>query len=287
LIQEDVMKKRLVCWLMATGSILVFSGCEKAGDILREVIQTPDVSLSDLMVTGISSQRLDLSAKLAIDNPNPVGLYLSSLEYALDLAGNPLFSGVSEEGLDIEPSGASFAEIPISLGYKDVKMIYDSVRGQDEVPYRLTGKVKLDTPIGPVPVPFDIKGNLPVVRPPKIKSVDLKLESLSLSNAELALTIKLFNPNNFALDISQASYALELDGKHFSEGGIEAGPVSAKSEACLKIPLSINLISLGSWAYSLIRGGSTDYELSYDARYYIKDWPVRHEEKKAGTLNIR
>ncbi len=281
------MKKGLVCFSVICGIVFLFSGCEQAGDILKDVIQEPKVSLSDLMITGISSRNLDLSAKLAIDNPNPVGLSLASLEYAFDLADSPLFSGVSDEGMNVQPSGNSFVNIPISLGYEDVKRVYDSVKGQDEVPYRLKGKVRLDTPIGALPIPYDVKGKLPVVRPPSIRSVDLDVKNLSFTSARLDLKIKLHNPNNFDLDIAKAGYALALDGKGFSEGKIEAGSVQAKSDGTLKVPLSIDLMSLGSWAYSILTGGSADYELSYGAKYNIKDWPVKQDEVKSGTLSIR
>jgi LEA14-like dessication related protein len=280
-------RERLFCVLFVSGFFILFSGCEKAGDILKEAVQPPKVSLSDISVRGISSKKLDLSARLAIDNPNPVGIRLASLEYAFELADSQLFSGTSDEGLDIMASGQSFAEIPISLGYEEVKGVYDSARGQDEVPYRIKGKAGVNTPIGSIPIPFDVKGTLPVIRPPSIRSVDLDVDSLSFSSAELALKIGLMNPNNFDLNISKLGYTLILDGKDFSQGKVESARVSARSEGTISVPISLNLLSLGSWAYSLLRGGSADYELSYDADYIIRDWPVKQEETKTGTLRIR
>lgn len=281
------MKKGFIVFSVISALAVPFAGCEKAGDILKEVVQEPRVSLADFAITGISSDKLDLAAKLAIDNPNPVGLRLSALDYSIELAGNRLFSGESDEGLEINPSGKSFTSIPISLGYGDVESVYNAVKGRDEIPYRLSGKVRLDTPIGELPIPYDVRGKLPVVRPPKIMSVDLDVKSLSISKAKLDLDIKLYNPNNFDLDISGAGYALALDGKGFSRGRIEGRKVPAKSEGKIKVPLDLDILSLGTWAYSLLSGGSADYELSYDAKYKIKDWPVSQKEIKAGSLKIR
>jgi LEA14-like dessication related protein len=280
------MKKIFICGFLFFGLAVLYSGCEQAGNILKETFQEPKVSLAELMPTGISSRALDLSAKLAIDNPNPIGLSLASLDYDFKLADTPLFSGDSKEGLQISASGRSFADIPISISYQDVKKVYDSIKGEEDVPYRFSGKVGLNTPLGALPIPFDIKGKLPVVRPPKIKALDLKVEKLSLNRADLVLSIDLYNPNSFPLDISKAGYALALDGKEFSKGKIESGKVGANSEGSLDIPLSMDLMSLGTWSYSLLRGKSADYDLAYDANYRIKDWPVIQKENEKGTLKI-
>jgi len=281
------MKANLKIVLSGIFVVVVIIGCQKAGEIIKENVQTPKVSLADLAVTDISSQKLNLLAKLEIDNPNPIGLSLDGLDYNLELAGNSFFSGESNEGLNVKASGKSFAKVPIALKYDDLKKVYDSLKNEDEVPYRLSGQVKLNTPIGSLPIPYDVKGKLPVVRPPKINSVDLKVKSLTLSEAKLDLNLKLFNPNSFPLNISRLNYQLLMDGKDFSNGQIESAKVPAKSEGEIAIPILLDLAGVGNWAYSLLKSGSSDYELDYDAKYQIKDWPVKHQEKKTGTLKIK
>ncbi len=281
------MKTNLKIVLIGIFVVVVIIGCQKAGEIIKENIQTPKVSLADLAVTDISSQKLSLAAKLAIDNPNPIGLSLAGMDYALELNGEPFFSGESNEGMNIAASGKSHIKVPIALKYEQLNKVYNSLKGQDEFPYRLSGQVKLNTPIGSLPIPYDLKGKLPVVRPPKINSVDLKMKNLTLTEAKLDLNLKLFNPNPFPLNISKLNYQLRMDGKDFSKGQIESAKVPPNSEGEIAIPLSLDLMGVGNWAYSLLKSGSSDYELDYDAKYQIKDWPVRHQEKKSGTLKIK
>ncbi len=281
------MKKNCAIGLMIVVILIGISACQKAGEIIKENLQTPKVSLEDLAVTGVSSSKLDLAAKLGVDNPNPIGLNLAGLDYALELSGKPVFSGESSEGMSIAASGKSTVKVPISLTYDNLKKVYDLASGKDEIPYRLSGQVKLNTPIGPMPIPYNVSGKLPVVRAPKIAEVGLKVRNLSITEAKFDVSIKLDNPNSFPLDISKLSYQLKMDGKDFSEGEMESASIPAKSEGELTIPVSMDLMAVGNWAFNLLQKGSSDYELTYDAKYQIKDWPVKQQEKKTGTLKIK
>jgi len=285
--KEEMMRANIKMVLSVALGLLILTGCQKAGELIKEKIQTPKVSLDDLAITGISAQKLDLLAKLAIDNPNPIGLSLAEMDYELELNNEPFLSGKSNEKMEVTASGKSHCKVPLSLKYDDLNRVYNSIRNQDEVPYRLKGQVKLDTPIGAIPVPYDVRGKLPVVKPPRINAVELKLNNISLQSAKLEMGLNIFNPNNFPLIISKADYNLKMSGKNFSSGEIGSANIPPGSEAEIKIPLSLDLVGMGNWAYNLLKSGSSDYELTYDARYQIKDWQVKHQEKKNGNLKIK
>jgi LEA14-like dessication related protein len=262
-------------------------GCPEAQDLVKQVFTPPSVSVRQVHFSGVSSKALDLNLGMEIDNPNPIGVSLSAIDYDFALAGRPLASGSSGSGLQIAASGKSRAEFPISVAYNEILPVYESMRGQDEVPYAVAGKLTLDTPIGALPIPFKSEGKLPILRVPKIAGVNVRVKSLSFTGADLKINIQLENPNTFPLAVQGVDYNMVLDGKPFAAGAIGAKNIASKSTGTLEVPLQLDFMSLGGWAYSLLSKKSAGYALDYDATYLIQDHPVSQKESKEGQVKIK
>lgn len=267
---------------LATGVM----GCPQAEEAIRQAVKPPEIRVEQILPTGISAQQLDLELGISIDNPNPLGLSLSGIDYNLEFAERPLASGTGGSGLRLVPSGTSEATVPVSLLFTDLGAIYEQFRGADEVPYRLHGKVRVDTPIGEIPIPYDVQGKLPIIRAPRIKALKADVERVSFSGADVVLIIKLENPNSFDLDIRGVDYAMDLEGKPFTSGRVEDARVAPKSTGSIEVPVSLDFGSLGSWAYSVVKGGSADYSLSYKGVYRIMGRDVKHDEEKQGSVKF-
>jgi len=276
----------VLLWALLSAGAVMVSGCPEAEEIIRQAVRPPEVSVRNVAVRGISRESLDLELGIEIDNPNPVGLSLAGVDYNFVLSGHRLASGTGGGGIELEPSGVSEAVLPLSLDFEEVKSVYEASRGRDEIPYELSGKVQVDTPIGRIPVPYKARGELPVIRPPRIRSVRVEVDKLSFSGAELVLSLNLHNPNSFPLSIQGADYSLSLDGRPFTSGSLGSGEVPPRSTGDLEVPVSLDFLSAGSWAYSLISGGSADYSLDYSGTYLIKGRPVSHSEQKSGSLSF-
>ncbi|HUT53453.1 MAG TPA: LEA type 2 family protein [bacterium] len=272
--------------LLAFIIVAVF-GCPQARDVIEKVVQPPSLTVKAVQLTGISYQTIDLNLATEINNPNPVGLKLAGIDYALLLAERPLASGNLASGLELKPMGQSTADFPLSLAYSEVQKIYDASQNKDELPYKLSGRVQLDTPVGRIAVPFQTSGMMPVVRPPKLSGVTVNVSKLSLFGADLVIGIKVQNPNSFPLAIAAMDYALKLEGQDFSSGHVADQAVPRKASGTIKVPLHLDFASAGSWAYSLIAKGKADYALTYNAVYTIKGYPVKHNEQTQGSLNFK
>lgn len=265
----------------------LFMGCARPEEAVQKVIQPPEVSVSDVSVTDISATRMGLALNLEIKNPNPIGLTFTSLDYQLEIADKPVASGSSAERMAIPANGSVKIKVPVSLKYSEVAAAYESAKDLDRVPYKVTGKVKLDTPIGEIPIPIIYKDTMTVVRPPKIQGVGMRVDQLSLAGAAVTLEMNIYNPNPFNIDITTAEYTLKLGDKVFSSGIIAPTLIPAKSNAVLTVPVSVNFAGIGSWAYSILLKGGAVYELGYFAAYNMLDKSVIQQETKTGNLNIR
>lgn len=271
----------------AAGAVLALAvmsgGCPKT---LQKTVKPPTVTIQDVGINGISTARLDLVLTVEIDNPNPIGLTLSGVDYQLELAGRPLANGATTSAITLAASGKSRAEVPLSLAYREVEAIYTSAQGQDQLPYRVTGKVRIKTPLGDLPIPFETKGMLPVIRPPRVDSVDVHVDSLSLAGAKLTLSLNLFNPNIFSLLIKEFEYNLVLENQKFSSGTLRDQKLPAKGPGALTIPITIDFMSAGNWAYSLISKGQAQYALTYQAVYLLDNRRITQKEEKKGVLEF-
>jgi LEA14-like dessication related protein len=265
---------------------LIVLGCSQTQEVIKQVVKPPEVSISSFNYTGINESHADFVINLRVKNPNPVGINFSGLEYKIDLAGKQLASGRNDNGVKIAASGESPVAVPVQVAYQDLIAIYDSTKGQDQVPYMVSCQVDIQTPIGKVPVPIAMSGNLPVIRPPKIAEVSLKVRKLTLLGVQMDLYLKIFNPNAFKLDISSADYSLYMQGSNFGTGSVTPSSIPAKDTGTITAPISLNFSGMAGAAYALLNKGSADYQLDYSAKYSIANLPLTVKESKSGTLKI-
>ncbi len=279
------MKKMKVILILLPAAFFLL-GCPNFAELAREVVKPPKVSVKDVVITDISTEKIGFNLELAIDNPNPIGLPLTGIEYRFNLMDQPLFSGKDNSSTEIKASGVSQVNIPVSVAYADIKTIYDSARGLDEMPYTFSGKVHLETPVSDLPVPFKTSGKLPVIRPPKIKNATVNVERLGFTGIDLSLVLTLHNPNGFDLQIVSLKHSMKLDGHPFVSGSIPARTIPRKSSGTLRIPVKIDSSKLAIFR-SIIKKGSASYSLDYNATYNLKDRTIKHSDNFQGKVDFR
>jgi len=280
-------RKRLFPSVLLFAICVLTFGCPEAVEMISQAVQPPEVKMGKVQFSGISREFFDFDLGIVIDNPNPIGLPIAGIDYDFDLAGNDLASGTSDKRFELKASGKSETTIPVSIAYNRLKDIYEAAQGADEVPYSLSGIISVETPMGDIDVPYKTKGMLPIVRPPKIASVKVHIERMSLSGADLLLSMDIYNPNAFDLDIQGVDYNMTLDGRFFTSGRVDQKTIPEKSEGEIGIPVSMDFISAGQWGYSLLTKGSANYVLSYKGDYDIMGRLVEHNEEESGTVRFR
>jgi len=272
-------------YLLALTS-LAFASAHCAGG--KKLIAKPQLSVESLRVVGLSPTTADLEVTLAVDNPNPLGLNLSRVQYDFSLEGQRLVGGQTDRASSIPAAGVGRVVFPLSVSYQDLVAVYDRVKGQDEVNYTIQGELGLATPLGTLPLPFQSSGRMPVVRLPRLAEVSLKVDSLGLRETRLRLILELENPNAFPLELARLRYRLALAGSDLAAGETSASQtLPSKAAGRIEIPLAVSPFDLGGSVYNLLRGSSADYRMEYSAEAVGPAGRFRQEASKAGTLQIR
>ena len=246
--------------LLVLCAVLVVSGCETLRGLLA--VQRPRVRLESLAVSRLGFEEIELTALLAVENPNPVGVSLAGFGYRLDLAGNRFVSGDQTEGVEIAAGGVSRLTVPVALGYREILQTVAAARDADELPYRLAFDLRFDVPgLGRISVPLEGEGMVPVLRLPTLRVDSLALTSLSLTGAELTLTLEIANPNGVAFSLDRLEYAFAVQERDWVDGvTTRAQRIAARSAGTVTLPFRLSFISIGQSARALLTG---DQAISY------------------------
>lgn len=135
-----------------------------------------------------------------------------------------------------------------------------------------------------------------VFRQPAVSLETVRLGGLGLSGGTLLVDLQIINPNRFALNADQLTYALELRDPDeerdtswidFASGTHDVPfSVGAGDTAMVQIPIEFSYSGLGSAANSLLRSGTFAYRATgvVDLRTPLGGYDVPF--RKRGTVTL-
>ncbi|MCX7002256.1 MAG: LEA type 2 family protein [bacterium] len=236
----------------ACGLALLIAGCATISS--WRGIEKPTVSVRNVRITGLDFEAAQLAYDLVISNPNSVAVTFDGFDYDLQIEKTSLLRGMQTNRVNIAMNSQSRVTVPVSLGYQQVLDTVQSLSGKDDFSYALLGDVLLDVPLlGITKIPLEHAGTLPIVRLPTLDIENCAVKSLNLTGAKIDLTVRVHNPNAFALSLADMAYAFDVSGKRWAEGttaGTLALPV--KGDGSVTIPINVNFLSVGSSAYEAL-----------------------------------
>jgi LEA14-like dessication related protein len=130
---------------------------------LRSGFEEPTITVADLRIREIKAFEATFLLELRIMNPNDFALDLNGLNCALNVEGNHLATGISNERQEIPAYGNQTVTIMVYASTVDVVgSLIQLLQGMGEqqrnpLQYELTGKIRLN---GYGTIPFNSKGQL-------------------------------------------------------------------------------------------------------------------------------
>ncbi len=240
---------RLLRLIFLLTLLLGLAGCA----VLQEQLKNPEVAVQKVDITRLSLTDMDLGVQLGIDNPNPFGIALAGLDYRVEIEGQPLIRGQSDQRVKVASGGKSQLTLPLSLHYQDMADGLGALLRQDRVAYTLSGKLDF----GLISVPYSHRGELDLPSLPRLSVEALEVEQLTLQGVSLLLSLGLENPNDFPINLNGMRYDLSLAGRQVSRGesiapmAVEAG---AKGRSGLR--LQLDYAAIGNLITTLSSGST-------------------------------
>ncbi len=238
-------------------SCISFSGCAIIDAILGEGrIKEPAVHIESVGFGSVSFESLELLFNIVIDNPNQLGISLSSFDYELLLNDKSFVKGDQPEGMQLEANASSSVQVPVALTFRDIIESVQSVAEQDSSRYQFKSGFSFTLPVtGDVRIPVQRSGAIPVVRTPSLNVASFKIENISFTGADAVLALNLKNPNSFSLDVQKMQYNFSIDGVNVLQGvSGHTIPIRQNDESKIEIPVSINFVDFGQTIYRILRG---------------------------------
>lgn len=153
MIGKTILPRRLGILLLG----ILLSGCAA----MRP--EPPEVQLAGLTVSDLSLSHANFLATLSVFNPNSAALDIEALEFALDLGNVRIARGSTAKAFSIPAEQTGQASLRLSTSLLDLFRLTRKLRGLQEVPFRITGQVRVG---GPgflwVTVPIKSEGSIPL-----------------------------------------------------------------------------------------------------------------------------
>jgi LEA14-like dessication related protein len=259
------IKKPAAALIAATifSALLFVSGCQNIRKYTD--IRTPKITVNKVKVSSISFSEITLNAEIIIDNPNPFGFNVAGIDYKLSANGKTLLKGVKKERISIKSSVKNSVYLPLTLSYSDIYKAFSSFKNKDEIKYELTAGIDIDIPyLGNKHLEGKASGALPLLKLPGFSLKSVRVKDISLSKAEVEITVEIDNPNAVSLDVDEFDYKLKISGEEWASASLKKRYTARKqSKTEMRIPVSISLSRLGSGVYKVLTGGGNfDYSLT-------------------------
>jgi len=132
------------------------------------LLKLPTVNLGSVDLKKVGLTGADLLVKIGINNPNSFSTKLHKLDYALQVGGKPLVSGLQDKMVQINAKGKSTIEIPVKVNFFQAgTTLLGFIKNKDSLKYNLTGSAALEPALkglGLFNFPFNKQGQVKLNR---------------------------------------------------------------------------------------------------------------------------
>jgi LEA14-like dessication related protein len=142
--------------------IIAVLGCASAA---KHLFTSPTIVFRGVALESISPFGGRVRVNLLVRNPNPYSLSTSAMTYELFVRDTiAVARGADTLHRTVGGHDSLIVALPLDVSLRGLALAANSVVGYGMVPYRLTGDVIADTPIGSRRIPFDQKGEFAPVK---------------------------------------------------------------------------------------------------------------------------
>ncbi len=151
---------------------ILVSGCETVQQLLDT--NKPSASLKGLGFDDVSLDSATLIFNVEIDNPYPVALPLTNMDYGLSSGGSPFLSGSAAVAGTVPAKSKKTVSLPAKINYLDMLKALKGVRPGTTIPYKADIGLSVDTPaLGLLKLPLKKEGELALPRLSDIDTADI------------------------------------------------------------------------------------------------------------------
>jgi LEA14-like dessication related protein len=223
----------------------------------------PSVAFDRIDLQRISFEDIDADFVFAVKNPNPLEIDLARFDYDLSFSGVEWVSGDSPDGLVLVASGTSEWSLPMHIVFQQLYDLVQATRGEDTIPFELTGSFGFDTKIGAIDLPYHADGGFPALRTPSFAYQSLRVSNMSVTSADLALDLGVDNDQGSNLWFKNFDYDVALSGHDIGSGQVaDLGEALPATTTTLTLPFTVDFLESGAAVLDILLGDQANLDLN-------------------------
>lgn len=272
---------RTTAWVAGT---LPCTGCAGLVDLLRSVLREPQVSLRKMEIASASLDHVTALFHVNVKNPNPIGMRLDGLGYALSLDGARFARGDLDEGLELKAKGSSLVKLPIEFSLGESAQAILAVLDKETLPYALETDFRFRWQRGKISVPVTFDGEMPMPKIPKIEVREFRFTQIGLQGIGVRVTTSVTNPNAFDIPLDRFRFDVKLNNRPILQSQSVAGVrMAARQTRDIPLDFTIGLLDAGLSAASLLERP----ELRWGVNASVKSGTFEMPFAAAGQVPLR
>lgn len=248
----------------------------------------PRLEMGNVTITNIDDDKIDMTVKLLIDNPLPVGFKAKRLNYTVLMANTPIVEDSYGKPIEIKSGDSTYVTLPMKLLVDKLGTVLKTLDKVDidSTTYTVRSTFDLDVPIlGERTFKTTIEKRLPTIYLPEIKIDDIDFGKVGLKRTDVAAKVSIRNKNKFPFNITDTHYSITIDGKQICEGD-QPEPILIKAQATTPVVFPVTMKPgkvLGLLDEMLFKKETTPYVVNFRAKLVDKEGSAVFSNSKLNT----
>ena len=152
-----MQNSRLCKWIIAAAFMLAFmAACAGVGKRL----EPPSVKLADIRLEALNVLEAVFDVKMRVFNTNDTALQIRGIECKIDLNGKEFAMGVTESEVEVPSYGTALLPLQVYSSVFDIIKNAADLPSQNQLDYRIKGKLRLGGSAFPSILPFESQGHI-------------------------------------------------------------------------------------------------------------------------------
>ncbi|GAB3644218.1 LEA/WHy family protein [Spirosoma arcticum] len=203
----------------------------------------PRLEMGNVNITNIDDDKIDMTVRLLIDNPLPVGFKAKRLNYTVLMANTPVVTDSYEKPIEIKSGDSTYVTLPMKVLIDKLTTVLKTLdkKDIDSTTYTVRSTFDLDVPIlGERTFKSTVTKRLPTYYVPEIKIDAIDFGKVGLKRTDVATKVSILNKNKFPYNITDTHYSISIDGKQISEGD-QPEPILIKAQSTTPVVFPVTM----------------------------------------------
>ncbi len=142
--------------------LLTLNSCALAKAALCSAFQRPEVAFQRIEAARWSLDGVDLNVIFRVKNPNDLALEVAKVDYQFEVEGHRILRGSPNRGVQLPANGSRDLVFPARVKFLEVLPAVTAIFTRDNLRWRASGTLGVETPIGILDYPLTRSGQVEV-----------------------------------------------------------------------------------------------------------------------------